>query len=382
MASKNIHKHGDWNAVCDLCGFEYKASQLKEQWDHLRVCSECWSPRQPQDFLRGKRDNQSLPWTRSEPADVFSNNLSVDTAPEGTFTVEPLPVANAGIDQAVTSGDLTTLDGSLSSDPQEHSLTYLWTQIAGSTVTLSSSTAISPTFTFDIGSSDSLIFSLVVNDGDNDSGPDYVSVITTALPNINAQFDPNLTSAAITLSDGNRTVTWNGTQSPGTWYNAQAANFKVAGKWYYEVTVNSQTANAYLLTEFIYRFNEIPRDSYYIGQSLDGASFWSNVNASFFYQFRTAGATSMVTLGFGSGDILRIRLDVDNLEIYIAVNGGVFRKPLSKMSNNGTKARGYGFGASLQGGGSMTYNFGSTAFTYSIPAGYLAFNDVGDDLVI
>ena len=29
---------GDWNAICDRCGFKFKASELKKTWDNLYVC--------------------------------------------------------------------------------------------------------------------------------------------------------------------------------------------------------------------------------------------------------------------------------------------------------------------------------------------------------
>lgn len=36
------------------------------------VCSVCWEPRHPQDYVRGIPDNPGgLPWTRPEPPDVF-----------------------------------------------------------------------------------------------------------------------------------------------------------------------------------------------------------------------------------------------------------------------------------------------------------------------
>lgn len=70
--------------------------------------------------------------------------------PGDTFsfpTLNPPPIANAGDNQAVFSGKTVTLDGSGSSDGYGGTLTYQWTQTAGTPVTLSSSTSASPTFT-------------------------------------------------------------------------------------------------------------------------------------------------------------------------------------------------------------------------------------------
>lgn len=62
---------GDWNVVCDLSGFECKASETRLRWDGLRVLARFWEERQPQDFVRGVRDDPSVPWTRPEVADTF-----------------------------------------------------------------------------------------------------------------------------------------------------------------------------------------------------------------------------------------------------------------------------------------------------------------------
>ena len=35
-------------AICDRCGFEYKLSALKEEWNGLKTCPECFEPKHPQ----------------------------------------------------------------------------------------------------------------------------------------------------------------------------------------------------------------------------------------------------------------------------------------------------------------------------------------------
>lgn len=57
---------GKWNAQCDRCGFDYKNTELKQEWTGLRVCRECYEPRHPQDRLRAKADRQSTAWTRPQ----------------------------------------------------------------------------------------------------------------------------------------------------------------------------------------------------------------------------------------------------------------------------------------------------------------------------
>ena len=100
------------------------------------------------------------------------------------------PVADAGPDQHVTEGDVVTLDGTGSHDPDSPNLTYLWSP-AGATgppVTLSSSTSATPSFqTADDGV---YRFTLTVSDG-TDTDTDEVQVtVGNADPVITVQADP------------------------------------------------------------------------------------------------------------------------------------------------------------------------------------------------
>jgi hypothetical protein len=71
MPYRPRYDKGDWKAICDSCGRELKASELRKRWDGFMVCAGDWEPRQPQDFVRGVADFQAPPFTRPEPADIF-----------------------------------------------------------------------------------------------------------------------------------------------------------------------------------------------------------------------------------------------------------------------------------------------------------------------
>jgi len=108
--------------------------------------------------------------------DIYS---AADTVVVTAATANTAPVANAGADQAVTTGTLVTLDGSGSSDVDSDPLTYLWSVTSGS-ATLSSTTAQNPTFT--PASDGTYEISLVVNDGTVDSdNTDTVTVTATSV---------------------------------------------------------------------------------------------------------------------------------------------------------------------------------------------------------
>lgn len=72
-----------WKAICDRCGFERRNGQLRKEWTGLRVCGECFDPRHPQEFVKGKPDRQNPPWVRPEPTPIdvsvgSGNEVSAD----------------------------------------------------------------------------------------------------------------------------------------------------------------------------------------------------------------------------------------------------------------------------------------------------------------
>ena len=98
------------------------------------------------------------------------------------------PVANAGVNQSVYRGQLVTLSGVQSSDPEGASLSYQWSivsQPSGSNITLSDANSAVPTFTpLFIGDYN---FQLIVNDGQLASAAAAVKVTTVnRLPIVNA----------------------------------------------------------------------------------------------------------------------------------------------------------------------------------------------------
>jgi uncharacterized repeat protein (TIGR01451 family) len=94
-----------------------------------------------------------------------------------TITVQNrAPTANAGTPQSAVANALVTLDGSSSSDPDGHALTYGWSQVSGTAVTLSSNSAVSPAFTAP-GTTGQMVFQLIVTDTTNTpSAPALVTV--------------------------------------------------------------------------------------------------------------------------------------------------------------------------------------------------------------
>ena len=62
---------GEWSFQCDLCGKRENSGNGVRTWDNFYVCAHHQEMRNPQDFVRGVRENQSLPWSRPVPPDTF-----------------------------------------------------------------------------------------------------------------------------------------------------------------------------------------------------------------------------------------------------------------------------------------------------------------------
>lgn len=57
---------GGYNAICDVCGFKYKNTQLRKRWDGLMVCEADWENRHILDFYKPKLDEHPIPWSRPD----------------------------------------------------------------------------------------------------------------------------------------------------------------------------------------------------------------------------------------------------------------------------------------------------------------------------
>lgn len=95
-----------------------------------------------------------------------------------TVTVTPSnypPSANAGPDQGALFSASVQLNGSASSDPDGDPLTYSWTQLSGTPVTLNNATTVNPTFTAP-GTDATLVFQLTVTDTSAAARSDTVKI--------------------------------------------------------------------------------------------------------------------------------------------------------------------------------------------------------------
>ncbi len=183
---------------------------------------------------------------------VSDGTLSAtDTVSITVRNVNRTPVANAGPDQTVDERSNVTLEGAGSSDPDTGTtLTYAWTQTAGTPVTLSGANTASPTFTApEVTADTTLTFSLTVSDGTL-SATDTVSITVRNVnrtPVANAGPDQTVDErSSVTLEgagssdpDTGTTLTYAWSQTAGTPVTLSGANTASPTFTAPEVTANT-----------------------------------------------------------------------------------------------------------------------------------------------
>lgn len=104
---------GDPWKICDVCGFRYRASQTKKRWDGLIVCFADHEERHPQDFVRGRVDNQNVPDPRPESATIGVGPLTTQTTAAAAAGATTLAVASSAGFLATHSIGVVFSDGSV-----------------------------------------------------------------------------------------------------------------------------------------------------------------------------------------------------------------------------------------------------------------------------
>lgn len=140
--------------------------------------------------------------------------------------VNVAPVAHAGSNQTVVTGNEVTLNGSASSDVNDDKLTYAWSMVSApagfklsaNEVRAENATAVKPTFTPSM--SGVYVFGLVVSDGKLSSPREVVTVIVTPenlAPTANAGVDQSVTINTQVTLDGSASTDPNRDLLKHTW---------------------------------------------------------------------------------------------------------------------------------------------------------------------
>ena len=86
--SRNVAIVGDYNVICDVCGFKLKRSQTRKRWDGLLVCDADWEPQHPQDFVKALPRRRRRLDLRPEGADKFVDGGPIEWEDDTPVTWE------------------------------------------------------------------------------------------------------------------------------------------------------------------------------------------------------------------------------------------------------------------------------------------------------
>jgi hypothetical protein len=87
MGTERHYKPGSFYRICDRTGFATRAERTQREWQGLIVRKEVFEPRQPQDFVRGVNDIQTVPYPRPRQVDFFSGPLTTTLTTLTTPTI-------------------------------------------------------------------------------------------------------------------------------------------------------------------------------------------------------------------------------------------------------------------------------------------------------
>ena len=86
------YKPGSYYVKDDRTGFPQRAEKTQLEWNGLRVSTDVWEARQPQDLVRGVPDDQSVPDARPLPPNVYVGPVSQETAAAAVIGQKIIPM--------------------------------------------------------------------------------------------------------------------------------------------------------------------------------------------------------------------------------------------------------------------------------------------------
>ena len=193
------------NTEPDLAGYTLFCREQGQNYDYT---NPCWEGTDTACTIYDLDETKTYFFVvRAVDTEGFQSSDSNETFLEaGTTPDNQLPIAYAGPDQTVNEGEVVSLNGLNSTDPDGDIASYQWVQIGEPAVTLSDPNAGQPAFISpDVGSEGAaLIFELTVADHNGLQSTDSCVVNVTwdnESPQANAGVDQTVTEGSIVTLD-------------------------------------------------------------------------------------------------------------------------------------------------------------------------------------
>jgi hypothetical protein len=103
---------GEHLVVCDRSGRTVLASETRKEWNGLRVYKDYWEPRHPQEFVRGRKDDQLVKDARPE-IDLESQLGTATNAATTSAANLTLVSLDTGSSQRLNRAGVTVTDAGL-----------------------------------------------------------------------------------------------------------------------------------------------------------------------------------------------------------------------------------------------------------------------------
>jgi len=194
------------NTEPDLAGYTLFCREQGQNYDYT---NPCWEGTDTACTIYDLDETKTYFFVvRAVDTEGFQSSDSNETFLEaGTPPDNQPPIADAGPDQTVNEGEVVSLNGLNSTDPDGDIASYQWVQIGEPAVTLSDPNAGQPAFISpDVGSEGAaLIFELTVADHNGLQSTDSCVVNVTwdnESPQANAGVDQTVTEGSIVTLDG------------------------------------------------------------------------------------------------------------------------------------------------------------------------------------
>jgi hypothetical protein len=105
MARINKYISGDHWVECQVCGHVYRASFMRKRWDGAIVCLYDFEQRHPQDFVRGKTEDQSAKGlVNPETSDTFTSGFCTTRDAVAGEAVAGCAIAGMNLPNTVPTG--------------------------------------------------------------------------------------------------------------------------------------------------------------------------------------------------------------------------------------------------------------------------------------